>query len=250
MVAWAAGAAAGDGELRWSEPVRVAPRAVAAADGAIALADGRTVHLAAVELPALLQPESASAERARAALAELLDGAEVRLGLAAAAAIPDRYGRLAAQLRRGADGLWVQGELLRRGLARVRTTPDHRALAAGMLALEDEARTAGRGLWADPAYAVRRHDEAAAHVGSFQIVAGRVARVAETRGYIYLNFDDRDRRRDFTVRVRRGDLRALGRDGLDPAALAGRRVRVRGWLLEAGGPLVELSHGEQIEVLE
>jgi hypothetical protein len=44
--------------------------------------------------------------------------------------------------------------------------------------------------------------------------------------------------------------RSLKKAGLDLEALAGREVEVRGYVLEAGGPLIELSHREQIRVLE
>lgn len=231
-------------EVRWTEPRRL----IWAEEGALAtLADGHGVRLAGIELPGLAAGAPAPlADATHAALAELLDGWEVRLGLGAVAR--DRHDRLIAQLRR-ADGVWVQGELLRRGLARVRTSPDERALAADMLAVEEEARAARRGIWGDAAYAVLRDDAAAPFIGSFRIVAGRVVSARTAGRYLYLNFG-RDRRGEFAVRVRGDDVRALQRDGLDPEALVGRVVRVRGWLLEAGGPLIELSHPEQIEILD
>jgi micrococcal nuclease len=74
-----------------------------------------------------------------------------------------------------------------------------------------------------------------------------VQRVAPTERYVYLNFGA-DWRADFTVRAQRADL-AGALAGLDLAALAGRMVEVRGVVLEAGGPLIELSHAEQIQVL-
>jgi hypothetical protein len=53
------------------------------------------------------------------------------------------------------------------------------------------------------------------------------------------------------VRLARGELvEALARSGIEIERLAGHLVEVRGYLLEAGGPLIELSHPEQIEVIE
>jgi micrococcal nuclease len=79
------------------------------------------------------------------------------------------------------------------------------------------------------------------------IVRGTVVRVAPTERYLYLNFGA-DWRRDFTVRVRRAELKgALA--GLGVEGLAGRSIEVRGVVLEAGGPLIELSHPEQLLVL-
>jgi micrococcal nuclease len=74
-----------------------------------------------------------------------------------------------------------------------------------------------------------------------------VLRVAPTESHTYLNFGA-DWRADFTVRVRRTELEgALA--GLDLEGLGGRLVEVRGVVLEAGGPLIELSHPEQLQVL-
>jgi micrococcal nuclease len=84
-------------------------------------------------------------------------------------------------------------------------------------------------------------------VGSFQIVRGRVVRVAPTERYIYLNFGA-DWRSDFTVRVARSSERSFGEAGIELEELAGREVEVRGYVLEAGGPLIELSHPEQIRI--
>jgi hypothetical protein len=112
-----------------------------------------------------------------------------------------------------------------------------------MLAIERKARAARRGLWAEPAFMAQDPTALAASAGRFRIVRGRVLRVAPTERYVYLNFG-RDWRADFTVRAQAAELA-----GLDLASLAGRLVEVRGVVLEAGGPLIELSHPQQIQVL-
>ncbi|MGF1641247.1 MAG: thermonuclease family protein [Rhodospirillales bacterium] len=216
-----------------------------------ALEGVRRVRLAGVEAPKPplgwppVRPWRA-AEAARAALEELAVGRTVT-AVAAAAPI-DRHGRLLAQLHRD-DGVWVQGELLRRGMVRVRTGIDTRARAAEMLALEGEARAAGRGLWSDPFYAVRTPVAAHAAIGSFQIVEGRVVRATRVRNRVYLNFGP-DWRTDFTVAVPTRLLRAFEAAGLRPLALADHTVRVRGWLEAVNGPLIEVTHPEQIEVVD
>lgn len=53
----------------------------------------------------------------------------------------------------------------------------------------------------------------------------------------------------FTARIERGDVRKLARSGMALEELAGRRVRLRGWLFYLGGPMIELSGLAQIEVL-
>jgi micrococcal nuclease len=227
-------------DLAWSAPIVVAR--VPAGDR-LELADGRTVRLAGIRLPV---GHDALAEQARATLAGLLAGRAVRLGTSAAPV--DRYGDLVAQVE-SVDGKWLQGALLERGLAEVQTRPGEVARAAAMLALERAARTARRGLWADPAFAPRSALRVANAIGSFQIVQGRVLRIAPHGDYVYLNFG-RDWRSDFTVRLRRTELDGrFAQAGLDVLGLAGRRIEVRGFVLDAGGPLIELSHPEQIQVL-
>ena len=122
------------------------------------------------------------------------------------------------------------------------------ALAA-LYAAEDSARVARRGLWAEPGFAVL--DAAAVPAGAesaFAIVAGRVVEAAEVRGRGYLNFGA-DWRTDFTVTAAPETLRALARSGLDWAAYAGRTVRVRGWLEEYNGPMIEIRDAAVIEVI-
>ncbi len=228
-------------ELAWSAPLAVAR--VPAGDR-LELADGRTVRLAGIRLPA--GPGAKLTEQAQATLAGLLAEQAVRLGTAAAPV--DRYGDLVAQVER-ADGKWLQGALLEQGLAEVETRPGEVLRAAQMLALERAARAERRGLWADPTFAPRSVERVADAIGSFQIVQGRVLRVASTQDYLYVNFG-RDWRSDFTLRLRRAELddRFEG-SGVDVLALAGRRIEVRGFVLDAGGPLIELSHPEQLQIL-
>jgi micrococcal nuclease len=244
MVMLSAGAA-GAGETA----LREGPLAVAEvlAGDLVRLHDGRTVRLAGIRVPAESRGER-SAERfageARAALRRLLDGQMVTL--APAAATYDRYGRLVAHVER-ADGVWLQRALLARGLAQVQTRPGEAARAAEMLAIEHGARAARRGLWAEPAFMPLDAATIDDSTGRFRIVRGRVLRVAPTERHVYLNFGA-DWYADFTVRVRRAELNgALA--GVDLEGLAGRMVEVRGVVLEAGGPLIELSHPEQLQVL-
>ena len=74
------------------------------------------------------------------------------------AARRDRYGRKLAHLFIDRDGerVWVQGELLTGGHARVYGLPGSYACMRELLAHERVARNAATGLWANAAYAVRR----------------------------------------------------------------------------------------------
>lgn len=219
----------------------------------VRLDDGRRVRLAGVTAPrpARAPAESSSAPpavplaaEARAALNELVAGRAVALRFGGAR--EDRHGRVLAQLTRD-DGLWVQGEMLGQGWARVQTFADNRARAAEMLAREAEARAAGRGLWAHPAYAVRTPDSVAADVDSFQLVEGRVVKAAAVREQVFLNFGA-DWKTDFTVSIGNEALRRFRRAGLDPLTLEGRTVLVRGWVVSRNGPMIEATHPEQVQL--
>jgi endonuclease YncB( thermonuclease family) len=186
------------------------------------------------------------AAESRRALARLVDGRSVRL-------VPgdnprDRHGRILAHLFTG-DTLWVQGEMLRLGMARVYILADNRIRVSEMLALERAARAAGRGIWGHPFYAVRAPAETGRHLNSFQLVEGRVLDAARVRTRVYLNFGP-DWRTDFTVTLDSGARRLFRAAGFDPLSLEGRRVRVRGWLRDFNGPLIDATHPEQIEVIE
>ena len=246
MVVLVAGGVAGSEEVDPGAPLAVA--AVLAGDR-LQLADGREVRLAGIRVaPADRQDPAVAglARAAREALATRVEGRMVRLEVGAEAL--DRYGALAAQVERD-DRVWLQGVLLDEGLAQVQTRPGETARAAAMLARERAARAAGRGLWRLPEFAPRRADRLADAVGSFRIVRGEVVRVAPTERYVYLNFGT-DWRSDFTVRLRRTELaESFARSAIAVERLAGRLVEVRGYVLEAGGPLIEVSHPEQIEVL-
>jgi len=225
-----------------------------ALDGdALALAGGRVLRLAGILAPkrtdAGAEREVAdAADAARLALDGLARGRKLRLVFGATR--EDRHGRLVAQAQdEGAGGAWLQGEMLRLGHARVFTQAGAAERAGEMLKIEAEARAARRGLWALAAYAVRADAVAGRHTDSFQLVEGRVVKAAAAREIFYLNFD-RDFRRDFTVGLDRATLRAFRRAGLDPAALEGKRLRVRGWVIWRNGPYIGATHPEQVEVIE
>jgi hypothetical protein len=126
------------------------------------------------------------------------------------------------------------------------------ACAAELFAREREARAAGRGLWADPRYAVLRAGDPAAirkERGRLAIVEGRVLSVRESGGTIYVNFGRRWSQ-DFTVTIAKRSARSFAAAGLAPPSLAWREVRVRGWVEERGGPWIEATSPEQFEFVE
>jgi len=240
--ALAAPPCAGEAEIAGAHIMRVERNA------ALVLTDGRALHLEGIRLPDAVQDRAPQAVTDRA-FAELNALAKDKV-LDAYAVWPkeDRYGRVRAQVF-AADGTWLQRDLLQKGLARVEIAPDRGECYGELYAAEAEARHAGLGLWADPAYAFRTADNVGADVGSFQIVVGRVLAAAAHDGRVFLNFGP-DWRTDFTVTIPPDDVKTFKRMGVDPLDYQGKLIRVRGIVQSLNGPEIEVGNPKQIELLQ
>jgi micrococcal nuclease len=107
------------------------------------------VRLIGIDTPESVKPGTpveCFALRASAFTKHLLTGRRVRLVLDAET--HDQYGRLLAYVYRLPDGLFVNAELLRRGMAQTLTFPPNVRFADRFAALARQAREASRGLWA------------------------------------------------------------------------------------------------------
>ena len=239
------------------------------------LDDGREVRLPAVEIPALPAPPASPAPTdsaastptdppqppppphpdadaaAAAALRTLLEGR--RVALRASKLVTDRYGRILADALATRDGYpgSAQKTLLSQGLAFLTTRAAEPGCRAELRAAERIGRAAKLGLWADPRYLPRQADDVAglsAERGRFTLVEGKVVSVRESGGTIYVNFGKRWSE-DFTVTILKRNERQFIEAGLRPSGLSGRRVMVRGWIEERGGPWIEAVAPEQIEII-
>jgi micrococcal nuclease len=214
-------------------------------DGTLKLADGRAVVLVGLRLPGADRPADSVAAQALQALRGL--AMNTPLTLTSTQPRQDRYGRLRVQAF--AD-VWLQVELLRRGLARAGVLPDRQECSPDFLEAETEARQARRGLWALPAFAVRKAQGFSAPEGSFQLVEGHVFNVAAPPGgRAFIDFNE-DFRKGLSAVIAPEDRKAF-RDA-DPALedLAGHDVRIRGMVRNFNGrPEIALYNPRQIELL-
>jgi hypothetical protein len=164
----------------------------------------------------------------------------------------DRYGRVLAFATVSGAPDTLQEKLLASGEARVSARVGSRTCADRLLALEDQARKARLGLWANPNFALLRAEPGRwmdTERGRFVLVEGKVLSVRQSGGTIYVNFGQRYTR-DFAVMIPRrlqAGFRAAERD---PFGFTGRHLRVRGWLERRTGPVIEAMAPEQIEVLD
>jgi len=224
------------------------------------LTSGLKVRLAGMQAPKISLGRNGFVDwplgyEAKAALNRLAGGKEVTLKYGGEKR--DRYDRALAQLFLTSDEtdriepLWIQEEMIRQGYARVYSWADTYQDSERLYRAEREARKAGRGIWGDPFYAVRKPDPnvLAQDVDSFQIVEGVVVSTADIRGTLFLNFGS-DYKTDFTVTIERRDVKRFKKAGLDPLALEGARVRVRGWIEIYNGPAIYLDHPERLEILD
>ncbi|MDF1848196.1 MAG: thermonuclease family protein [Parvibaculaceae bacterium] len=235
-------------DLERSETSRV----VSIVDGdTVVLQDGREVRLVGLQAPKLALgrrnfTDWPLAAEAREVLAALVKNEDVHLSYGGRR--EDRYGRQLAHLYL-ADGRWVQGAMIAKGMARVYSFPDNRSCVAELLGLEGRARDARRAIWGDPYYAVLQADQPTnllAHIDSFQLVEGIVQGAALVRGRLYLNFGD-DWREDFTVTIAPKHRRHFSED---LEVYRDARIRVRGWIKSYNGPEIVVTHPEQIEFLD
>jgi len=175
----------------------------------------------------------------------------------------DRYGRLLAHVfvqlpDPSSERLWVQGELIAAGLARAYALQGTVACLDEMLALEAAARADQRGFWGirgvfadhdatDVRTLHRLHD-------TFQSVVGMVARVEKLRGQPAVVFEGPDHQEFYALLAAgvgggRSGPRHVSR-GASFEGLAGKRVRVRGWIENRTRPFLVLTDPRLIELVE
>ncbi|MGE7417080.1 DNA-binding protein [Methylobacterium tarhaniae] len=214
-----------------------------AARGELVLASGRRARLDGLRWP----DEAASAEAARAWLA----GFAGRPLATREAPEPDRWGRItldAATLDE--EPVDLAGGLVAAGLVQVDAGEGDSLCRSGLLALEDAARRAGRGLWAaGPPVPTDEVARLSALVGRFVVVEGRVRNVGERPRRTYLNFAPFGTD-GVTVTVSKRTWRIMLERGFSSVALRGRRVRARGIVELWRGPTLDIGAAEMIELLD
>jgi len=215
-------------------------------NGALILTDGRAVSLEGIRL---VSADSGAPALANDALSVLRGLATARpLTLTAVPPKEDRYDRVRVQ---AFGDVWIQTELLRRGLARVDIAPDRSDCAADLYKAEKQARESRTGLWASPVFGIRRADAVPqSDEGSFQIVEGQVVNAASHDGRLFLDFNA-DYRRGFSATIAPEDHAAFRGTKPPVEDLEGHTIRLRGMVQDFGGkPEIAISNPAQIEFLQ
>jgi len=159
----------------------------------------------------------------------------------------DRNGYILAHVYLDQPKAWVQEAMLKAGMARVQTYVHTRNYAEQMYKHEDTARTQKNGIWSRSFYKVYTHNWANKYIGRYQIIRGVVKNVTATGDKTYLNFG-LNWRTDFTIAIDKKHLKLFETQNINPSHLKGREVVVRGWIRDWNGPLIDVSHPEQIQL--
>lgn len=213
-----------------------------------AVIDGRTLRLVdgrEIRLAGLSQPRGTSAAHA---LEELAGDREVMLRGSDDA--PDRYGRQSLFVFAGTDEAPLQALLLSRGEALYSGLVTDSGCAAELARAEAAARNSRSGIWSTTS-AIKNAEspgDISALVGQFVVVEGKVVSVRQAGTTFYVNFGRRWTE-GFAVTISGRMMTALEAAGLAPKSLDNRRVRVRGWVEQHGGPRIDLFRVGQLEVI-
>lgn len=194
------------------------------------LVDGRHVRLIGVNAPELGKddvPGQPLAKQARNRLSRLVKGQPVTLSYEHER--QDHYGRWLAHARL-AEGASVEEILLREGLAWAVAIPPNVDQLDILLKAENEARTAGRGIWGETAYASKPANDLTAKDTGFRFIEGTVRRSAQRRDVIYFDLAPRVA----LVVPRENWQKYFNGKSSD---WVGRRVIARGWLTVSKGRL-------------
>lgn len=217
----------------------------------VRLLDGRIVQLTGIDIPDFnpANPGEISAqaidalrlmlEKKEATLYQTKDDGEGRR---------NRMGHHLGHLETRGDKTWIQGTLIANGLARILPAAKHTEMAAQMLKAEEEARKETAGLWKETAFAVLTPETAGTAMNNWAVVEGKISKTGASNNVVFLNFGD-DWRKDFTIGIEGEVRRQLSKNNIAPIEMAGKRVRIHGWVEDYNGPYIKLSNAVWLEVL-
>lgn len=139
---------------------------------------GEHIRLLGINTPEVQHDDSPAqpmGNKATQALRRMIGGKSVRLDFDKQH--KDKYGRTLAQVYLR-DGRWVNGEMIRLGMAHVYTFTPNLHWAGQLMRLEGPARRQGLGIWKTRRFAMLESDDVgAAHLGQFRVIYGAVTRV-------------------------------------------------------------------------
>jgi len=139
---------------------------------------GERIRLLGINTPEVAHqasPAQPMGNTASKALSNLIAGTSVRLAFDEQS--KDDYSRTLAQVYLS-DGTWVNGEMIRTGMAHVYTFTPNLRWAAQLIQLEKSARKAKLGIWRTARFKMLDANKVTAeHLGQFRVISGQIAQV-------------------------------------------------------------------------
>jgi len=139
---------------------------------------GERIRLLGINTPEVAHeasPGQPMGNVAKKALSTMIAGKLVRLAFDAQS--KDGYGRTLAQVYLR-EGTWVNGEMVRTGMAHVYTFTPNLRWAGELIELEKEARRANLGIWRLKRFSMLDANEVVSgHLGQFRVIGGQVTQV-------------------------------------------------------------------------
>ncbi len=149
------------------------------------------------------------------------------------------------------DGIWVQEDLVSRGMAWANGTEVKRDLLLRLYKMERKAREQKIGFWADKEYSIRNASNIHAYLNSYQLFDGKVTSVSMQPDVM---FTFGDPQRTTPALVARIPARLMKNfyltsvQQMDFHSFNGVRLRIRGWVKQGEkAPEIELAYPEQLE---
>ncbi len=210
----------------------------------IKLDNGEVLRLAGIEQP--FKQTSDWRDKAKQVLQALTTGGKLVLENIST----DRYGSKTAQayiLGTNNNKIWLQGEMLKQGLAFVYPPTGSETHLDEMRTLEAAARQTRIGIWADEAYADTPADRMNSKEGQFAFASGTVLDAKRVKSIVYIHFGE-NWRYSLTIAIAAHDLRAFREANLDPLDLQGKTIRARGWVKHDIGPMIAITDPGQMEI--
>lgn len=208
----------------------------------LVLSDGRQVRLIGINAPELGvdgRADQPLARKARERAVQLAAGQSVTLKFDRERT--DRHGRALAYVAL-ADGTDIQAQLVHEGLAWCVAIPPNTARVDKYCGAERGARTAKRGVWAEPSYVPTRAADLRLTDTGFRLVQGTVLRIGHSRHAVYLDLHP-----GFSIVIPNEAWREF------PAKtkpVRGQTLVARGWVTEYKNRLrMRIAHPAMLEVL-
>jgi endonuclease YncB( thermonuclease family) len=198
----------------------------------LVLTDGRKLRLIGIDTPEIGRGgfnDEPYARPARSALQALVQSPGRVVGLSYDRERTDHYGRTLAHLFL-TNGDNVTARLLAQGVGPQLVIPPNHDYLGCYLAAEREAFRKQRGIWTLPEFQPLNPLQLAGDIAGRRVIQGRVTRVIERKGGIYLELGP-----SVVIRIARTDLRYFDQPTL--TQLRGQQVLARGRLYRGHGKL-------------